>query len=55
MALGLTCWAHSPHGAERESLSLEVPMMTSEVGSVANTSKAVRVSSLGAEPVAGIG
>lgn len=55
MAQGLTPWAHSPHNAERGAPFTEMPMVTSEAGSSANTSKAMRVSSLSSEPEAGIG
>lgn len=58
MAQGLTPWAHSPHGAERGASFTEVPMVTSEASSSANTSKAskaMRVSSPGSELEAGIG
>ncbi|KAG3267408.1 hypothetical protein H1C71_034883 [Ictidomys tridecemlineatus] len=51
---GLTSWAHGPLGAERGASFTEVPVVTSEACSSANTSKAVRVSSLGSEPAAGI-
>ncbi|MBZ3873889.1 Echinoderm microtubule-associated protein-like 4 [Sciurus carolinensis] len=51
---GLTSWARSPLGAERGASFTEMPMVTSEACSSANTSKAVRVSSLGSEPAAGI-
>lgn len=55
MACGLTLWAHSPHGAKRGASFAEVPVVTSEACSEANTSNAKGVSSPVSEPDPGVG